>query len=247
MLLFAAVQRSFKKKGHEQQYKHNKQLKNTMEQTKEAVQTRKYDVCIKKLDEGTELVEQRQKLILMADRSEYGWKTVGEYIDNELADDDEDEDEDAKKMKIAEKEAQRKLAETRANKMARGRGFWYRKAPRVTATSTHNQYNAPMGNTTPQAALPMSNNRGAYPGGYGRRPGLCFGCGKQGHWRSECPLATLADGQQQGGRKLSTFDYEFISTAQPDNGEVMEGDGMVNGEESQSDRDFLVPHQGANS
>ena len=102
--------RIFKKKGHEQQYKHNEQVKSIVSEAKEAVSNGKQDACITKLNEGIELVDQRQKLILIADKSEYGWKTVGEYLDNELADNDQD----AKKMKKAEKEAQRKLAETRA-------------------------------------------------------------------------------------------------------------------------------------
>ena len=45
---------------------------------------------IAKLNEGIELIGQCQKLILIADKSDYGWKSVGEYLDNELADDDQD-------------------------------------------------------------------------------------------------------------------------------------------------------------
>ena len=48
-------------------------------------------------------------------------ETVGEYLDNELADDDQD----AKKMKKAKKEAQRKIAESRAAKAAKAR-LWFR-------------------------------------------------------------------------------------------------------------------------
>ena len=66
-------------------------------------------------------IDQRQKLIPMADKSDYGWKPVGEYLDNELADDDQD----AKKMKKAKKEAQRKIAESRAAKAAKAR-LWFR-------------------------------------------------------------------------------------------------------------------------
>ena len=62
---------------------------------------KKYDTCLKQLNEGKEQIEQRQKLILLADKSEYGWKTVSEYVDNELAVDEED----AKKIKKAEKVA----------------------------------------------------------------------------------------------------------------------------------------------
>ncbi|CAH3041948.1 unnamed protein product, partial [Porites lobata] len=92
--------RTFKKKGHEQQYKHNEQVKSAVNEAKDAV---------------------RQKLILIADKSDYGWKTVGEYLDDELADDDQD----AKKMKKAEKEAQRKIAESRAAKATKARP-WFR-------------------------------------------------------------------------------------------------------------------------
>ena len=93
--------RIFKKKGHEQQYKHNEQVKSAVNEAKDAVVAGKNEACIAKLNEGIELIDQRQKLTLIADKSNYGWKTVGEYLDNELADDDQD----AKKMKKAEKEA----------------------------------------------------------------------------------------------------------------------------------------------
>lgn len=38
------------------------------------------------LSEGTSLLSERQKLTLLADKSEFGWKTVDEYIQHELAD-----------------------------------------------------------------------------------------------------------------------------------------------------------------
>ena len=88
-----------------------------MSEAKSAVIGGKYDSCIAKLDEGMDLIDQWQKVILIADLSEYGWKTVGKYRDNELADNDED----ANKMRKAEKEAQRKMAETRATKLAKSR------------------------------------------------------------------------------------------------------------------------------
>ena len=100
---------SFKKTGHEVQYKHNERVKLCITEAEDAIKDKKLDTCLEKLGEGKEKIESRQKLILLADKSEYGWKTVSEYLDNELADDEED----AKKIKKAEKEAQRKLNETR--------------------------------------------------------------------------------------------------------------------------------------
>lgn len=79
---------------------------------------KKYDSCLKKLNEGKEQIEQRQKLILLPDKSEYGWKTVSDYVDNDFAVDEED----AKKIKKAEREAQRKLNETHTAKKTRAGG-----------------------------------------------------------------------------------------------------------------------------
>ena len=59
--------RTFKKKGHEQQYKHNQQVKSVVSEAKDAVTSGKQDACIVKLNEGIELIDQRQKLILIAD------------------------------------------------------------------------------------------------------------------------------------------------------------------------------------
>ena len=73
-----AEPRSFKKKGHEQQYKHNEKVKTAVTEAKEAILARNQDAYIAKLDEGIELIDGRQKRILMADRSDFGWKTVGE-------------------------------------------------------------------------------------------------------------------------------------------------------------------------
>ena len=75
--------RVFQKKGHEQQYKRNEQINVAVSEAKSAAEGGKCDSCIVKLDEGIDSKDQRQKLILIADRSEYGWKTVAEYMDNE--------------------------------------------------------------------------------------------------------------------------------------------------------------------
>ena len=42
------------------------------------------------LKEGEKLITARQKLIRIADRSEYGWNTVAEYEEDELANGSDD-------------------------------------------------------------------------------------------------------------------------------------------------------------
>ena len=55
-------------------------------------------------------MHERQKLIRMADRSEHGWATVKEHLEDELADDSDDE----KRIQKAEFRAGRKLKATAA-------------------------------------------------------------------------------------------------------------------------------------
>ena len=55
------------------------------------------------LAQGTRLLDERQKLILLADKSEFGWKTVEEYTQHELAEDEQD----TKKIRHAEERAEK--------------------------------------------------------------------------------------------------------------------------------------------
>ena len=98
---------SFKKKTHEKQYLFNEAVSSKMEaatsalsETPPAVEKAKTQ-----LEEGLKLICERQKLIRMADRSEHGWATVEEYLEDELADNSDDE----KRMQKAEFRAGRKL------------------------------------------------------------------------------------------------------------------------------------------
>ncbi|CAB3986384.1 Hypothetical predicted protein [Paramuricea clavata] len=96
---------SFKKNGHEVQYKHNERVKLCITEAEDAIKDKKLDMCLEKLSEGKEQIESRQKPILLADKSEYGWKTVSEYLDNELADDEEDAKKDQESRKKRPKKA----------------------------------------------------------------------------------------------------------------------------------------------
>ncbi|XP_060082590.1 uncharacterized protein LOC132561897 [Ylistrum balloti] len=105
------------------------------------------------------MLEYRQKLIKLADSSEFGWKTVKEYEANSIADNSDDE----KKMVKAENRAQRKIKVQMGTRRRFNRTHPY--APETHRT----QENTTSGNTTTT-----------------RRPGFCFACGKPGHWRAEC-------------------------------------------------------------
>ena len=108
-----------------------------------------------------ELLEERQKLIRLADASELGWRVVAEYRANPLAEDSEDE----KRILKAEARATRK-AKAERGKRSRCRSVPYEKPP---AHFTQR--------STPSATATATSTR----------PGSCFKCGKAGHWKLECP------------------------------------------------------------
>ena len=72
--------KSFKRKGNELQYKFNAKLQDSFEEAKSNLEVNAIDKAKETLAEGTSLLAERQKLILLADKSDFGWKTVDEYI-----------------------------------------------------------------------------------------------------------------------------------------------------------------------
>ena len=108
----------------------------------------------------------------MADATDQGWRVVNEYESNPLASDSDDE----KRIYKAEARASRKLKAERTKK-ARSYRAWRpypKSAPVATAASSASGMNY-----TPEVAAPNAR----------RLPGVCFTCGKQGHWKGapECP------------------------------------------------------------
>ena len=71
------------------------------------------------VEEGTEVVKNRQKAIRITDRSELGWAVVNEYGEDELADDSDNE----KRIARAVATAERKQPSSKGNQ---GEGFMYR-------------------------------------------------------------------------------------------------------------------------
>ena len=67
--------------------------------------------------QGIKLINNRQKLIRMADASELGWRFVDEYITNPLALDEEDE----KRMNRAKARATKKVKQRRDRRRLRRR------------------------------------------------------------------------------------------------------------------------------
>ena len=117
---------------------------------------------------------ERQKHIRLADKFEYGWGTVEEYKQHDLADDSEDE----KRIYNAERRA-RAVMSSRKKKKNSLIAATERSSPlRGSLLSVNSR-------SQTQSFQPATANSGFLP----RRPntGTFFACGKAGHWRACCP------------------------------------------------------------
>lgn len=169
---------NFKKKAHEKQFEFNEEVKDKLGEASAGLNADPpaIEKVKKALKEGEVLINQRQKLIKIADRSENGWATVDEYMADELADNSDDE----KRLFKAESRAGRKLKDTKAK---RGKkplrkiftGWQARAAyapPPVSSTLTT------AAGQSPQASRPSQP----------QVLGPCFQCWKLGHFCRSCPL-----------------------------------------------------------
>ena len=97
----------FKRKGNEQHFLFNQKITLKTASAVNSLKRNKIEQAREELQEGIHIITKRQKLITLADESEYGWATVNEYLDDELASDEED----ARKIRKAEKSAKIKVQE----------------------------------------------------------------------------------------------------------------------------------------
>ena len=118
--------KSFKRKGNELQYQLNAKLQDSFEEAKSHLEVNVIDKAKETLAEDTSLLAERQKLILLADKADFGWKTVDEYVEHELAVDEED----GKKIRRAEERAEKAVKSTVARKAARRQGGLFLLVPR---------------------------------------------------------------------------------------------------------------------
>ena len=166
----------FNRKVNEDQYKFNLKLGETLDNAKSAAQKSQLEKVKSELDEGEKLLLERQKHILLADKSESGWLTVEEYKKHDLAENSDDE----KWIFSAERRARATLStlkKKRSSSFAASRrsALVCPSAP-VTSSASSQQQPQAIQSLVPSSFTVRRLNMGS-----------CFACGKPGHWRSTCP------------------------------------------------------------
>ena len=134
-----------------------------MEDAQAALRTKDLEKTKEALDRGMALLQERQKLILLADKSSYGSKTVLEYKNHDLADDEEDE----KKIYRAESRAARAVKLSASRTSQHQRKFLpavQAKSPQLAVSQLPNLFSR----VNQQYSVQRSTS------------GVCFACGKPG-------------------------------------------------------------------
>ena len=183
----------FKKKSHQEQAKVNDRIEESITEAETQLAevaadayegsqlASKVESIQQSLKRGKKIVAERQKLLKIADRSEFGWAVVAEYTADELAEDSDDE----KRINKAEKAAEKKAARKKKGPASRFRSAVYKRP--------YQPYQQPTPTTSPVApSTPLSVRRPPpmIPTGTPRQlQGPCFACGQLGHIRAYCPKA----------------------------------------------------------
>ena len=166
-----------KKKGNEQQFNFNRKVIKKNSAAVMALESGNIGKAKEELNEGISLLNNRQKIVKLADKSEFGWATVQEYVCDDLADDEAD----ASNIKKAKRRAAARLKTLQEKKKRSGTKFSFS----MPVPNSASRFGGASGSFPPVGSYFRSQGR--YSGNIFRGSNLCFRCGKRGHWASSFP------------------------------------------------------------
>jgi len=123
------------------------------------------------LDKGETLLAERQKHILVADKSEFGWMIIQEYKKNDLADDSDNENKIIRAEARARSQAKQNAQKAKARFAPVRRDF-----PKSLPISS----NSAADSSSAMRPIPTLDGQSRSQ----IKPGSCFACNKPGHWRA---------------------------------------------------------------
>ena len=169
----------FTKKGNKHQFDFNERVVDVLDDALASIPSTSSDTSSEKvrklLQEGMKLIDERQKLIKMADRSEFGWGLITEYQADELADNSEDE----RRIHKAEKAAEKRLIKKK-KKMESQKATAQRRSSSRTGLGAGPYLETPRLGVSPLSATQLRPPS--------TRPlGPCYNCGELGHLKRTCP------------------------------------------------------------
>ena len=175
----------FRRKGNEKQFTFNEAVNDSIQSAAAMLEkvkptTAQETAALKSAKEqlqlGTKAIVERQKLIRLADRSEYGWQLVEAYQQDELA----DSEKDAKRIEEAEKAVELKNRRKRKQGSDKEKG-----GPQQPQFSGSFGFPPPVPFMPPPFNQPVPFPRPAGPAV--RVPGLYFHCLHMGHLKAHYP------------------------------------------------------------
>ena len=161
----------FKRKGNKFQSDFNKKVFNKQEQALTVLKSKQYEKAQQELGENTQFIAKHEKVIKLDDKSEFGWETVNEDLDDGLTSDDEDS-----KRKRQRGELPKKLRDVQFYETERSL-----KCQLIILISLKLIL-------TTSSKIPASLLR-AQNVSYSRTNpinDICYKCGKHGHWAKHC-------------------------------------------------------------
>lgn len=174
---------TWKSNGNKEQFKFNTDIQGNLTQTIWGIKAGKTDYAIELIEKCIKDIENRNKLIRLADTSEAGWDTVKCYVANPIASDSEDE----KRINKAENRALKKQKEKIAKRKSSRR---YSSSFSARANYASGYVNRGSSFTPNSSLLDSSSSTSnqlfrGYRGKTGAG-GACYACGEFGHFRRDC-------------------------------------------------------------
>ena len=178
----------FENPGNRDQYQHNVEVLRTIEKAANCIMKADGEGGISSLREGKKLINQRQKLIRLADREEKGWAFVKEYNVDTLAEDSADE----RRLKKARTAVKERFSQQNRRYQQSNRGnFRRQQSSRGNSNYRRNQQNSyPRSQSTRDSFQPRTPRTDFRRDKYDRE---CHECKQRGHLSYDCPSKRQRD------------------------------------------------------